>query len=109
MSGSFQLKKSGTQFMFNLKASNGQIILTSERYNTKQAATDGIASVQQNGPDDARFQRLEAKDGSPYFVLTARNGQTIGRSEMYKTVASRDNGIESVKKNAPGAATKDET
>ncbi len=109
MSGSFQLKKSGTQFMFNLKASNGQIILTSERYNTKQAATDGIASVRQNGPDDGRYQRLEAKDGSPYFVLGARNGQTIGRSEMYKSVASREGGIESVKKHAPDAVIKDET
>jgi uncharacterized protein YegP (UPF0339 family) len=109
MSGSYQLKKSGDQFMFNLKATNGQVILTSERYKSKQAAQDGIESVRKNSADDKRFERLQAKDGSPYFNLTATNGQTIGRSEMYKSVASRDAGIESVKKNGPGATLKDET
>jgi len=109
MSGSYQLKKSGDQFMFNLKATNGQVILTSERYNSKQAAQDGIESVRKNSADDKRFERLQAKDGSPYFNLTAGNGQTIGRSEMYKSVASRDAGIESVKKNGPDATVKDET
>jgi uncharacterized protein YegP (UPF0339 family) len=89
MSGSYQLKKSGDQFMFNLKATNGQVILTSERYKSKQAAQDGIESVRKNSADDKRFERLQAKDGSPYFNLTATNGQTIGRSEMYKSVASR--------------------
>jgi uncharacterized protein YegP (UPF0339 family) len=95
--------------MFNLKATNGQVILTSERYKSKQAAQDGIESVRKNSADDKRFERLQAKDGSPYFNLTATNGQTIGRSEMYKSVASRDAGIESVKKNGPGATLKDET
>jgi uncharacterized protein YegP (UPF0339 family) len=109
MSGSYQLKKSGDQFMFNLKATNGQVILTSERYKSKQAAQDGIESVRKNSADDKRFERLQAKDGSPYFNLTATNGQTIGRSEMYKSVASRDAGIESVKKNGPGATLKDDT
>jgi uncharacterized protein YegP (UPF0339 family) len=80
MSGSYQLKKSGDQFMFNLKATNGQVILTSERYKSKQAAQDGIESVRKNSADDKRFERLQAKDGSPYFNLTATNGQTIGRS-----------------------------
>ncbi|VDL00853.1 hypothetical protein FR5810_01065 [Bordetella pertussis] len=102
MSGYFVLKASGTQYMFNLHAGNHEIILTSERYTSKASAQDGIASVQKNAPDDARYQRLTAKDGSPYFSLTATNGQSIGRSEMYKTTQARDNGIASVKSNAPG-------
>ena len=109
MSGSFQLKKSGEQFMFNLKATNGQVILTSERYASRQAALDGIESVRKNAVHDDRFDRLLAKDGSPYFNLKAGNGQTIGRSEMYKSTASRDAGVESVKKNGPTALLKDET
>ncbi|AEE65993.1 Uncharacterized conserved protein [Bordetella pertussis] len=109
MSGYFVLKASGTQYMFNLHAGNHEIILTSERYTSKASAQDGIASVQKNAPDDARYQRLTAKDGSPYFSLTATNGQSIGRSEMYKTTQARDNGIASVKSNAPGAPTKDQT
>ena len=44
-----------------------------------------------------------AKDGQTYFTLTADNGEPIGKSEMYKTKASAENGIASVQKNAPNA------
>lgn len=66
-------------------------------------------SVKKNSQDDARFERLEAKNGKPYFNLKATNGQIIGTSEMYESVAARDNGIESVKKNAPDAAVDDQS
>ncbi|MGJ8660694.1 MAG: YegP family protein [Bacteroidota bacterium] len=39
------------QFYFNLKASNGQIIGTSEMYTTKAAMENGIESVGKNAPD----------------------------------------------------------
>ena len=57
---------------------------------------------------DARFDRLEAKNGKPYFNLKATNGQIIGNSEMYESVAARENGIASVAKNAPDADVKEE-
>ena len=50
MAGKFVLKRSGDQFMFNLKAGNGQTIATSERYTTKQGALNGIESVTSNAP-----------------------------------------------------------
>lgn len=51
MAEKFELKKSKTgKFMFNLKASNGQVILTSQMYATKAAAQNGIASVKKNAP-----------------------------------------------------------
>lgn len=50
MAGKFVLKKSGDQFMFNLKAGNGEVVATSERYTTKQAALNGIASVKTSAP-----------------------------------------------------------
>ncbi len=108
MAGKFEIKSgSAGKFRFNLKASNGQIILTSEAYETRKAAEGGIASVKRNAADDKRFERKTAKDGSPYFVLKARNGETIGKSEMYKTAASMENGIASVGKNAPDAPVVD--
>ena len=108
MAGYYELKKSGaTGAMFNLKAGNHEVILTSETYNSKDAAKKGIASVQSNAPDDARYERKTAKDGSPYFVLTATNGQTIGKSEMYTSASARDKGIESVKTNGPTQTIKE--
>ncbi len=108
MAGKFELKTAKTgKVHFNLKASNGQIILTSEKYETRKAAENGIESVRKNAPNDARFERKKAKDGSPYFVLKAANGEPIGKSEMYKTSKSMENGIASVGKNAPDAAVVD--
>ena len=110
MSGYFELKAAaGSQFMFNLKAGNHEVILTSESYTSKQGAEGGIASVQQNAPLDAQYHRKVAKDNSPYFVLVAANAQTIGKSEMYSSTSAMESGIASVKKNAPGALTKDLT
>jgi hypothetical protein len=97
------------EFQFNLKAGNGQVILTSEGYTTKAACLNGIESVKKNSQDDKRFDRKESTNGKPFFNLTATNGQNIGRSEMYESVAARENGIESVKKNAPDADVDDQT
>lgn len=108
--GKFEIttRKNG-EFQFNLKAKNGQIILSSEGYVSKASCTNGIESVRINSKDDARFERLTAKNGSPYFNLKAANGQIIGSSQMYSSVAARDNGIESVKTHAPDATVDDQT
>lgn len=108
--GKFVIKtRANGEYQFNLLAGNGQNILASEGYKTKVSCLNGIESVKKNSQDDARFDRLEAKNGKPYFNLKATNGQIIGSSEMYESTASRDNGIESVKKNAPDATTEDTT
>ncbi len=107
MSGYFEIKAAaGAQFMFNLKAGNHEVILTSERYGTRAGAEDGIASVKVNAALDDRYQRKTSKDNAPYFVLVAANGQTIGKSEMYSSIKAMEGGISSVKSNAPGAPTK---
>ncbi len=110
MAGKFELKvtKKG-QFMFNLKASNGEIILTSEMYKTKRGAKNGIKSVKTNAKVAEHYKTLVAKNQEPYFVLRAGNNQVIGKSEMYSSDKALANGIESVKKNAPDAAVDDQT
>jgi len=106
--GKFEIKFGKTgKFRFNLKASNGQIILTSETYDKRSSAVKGIESVRKNSQNDKRFERKAGKDGSPFFVLKASNGEPIGRSEMYKTKSSMEGGIVSVAKNAPSAVVKD--
>jgi uncharacterized protein len=90
--------KSG-EFYFNLKATNGQTILTSEMYSSRDACTNGIESVMRNCDDDKRFERKLSSGNNPYFTLKAGNGQVIGRSEMYESQAGMENGIASVKRN----------
>ena len=102
-------KRVNGEFQFNLKAGNGQTILASEGYTTKAACENGIESVRKNAQDNARFERKESSNGKHYFNLKAGNNQIIGNSEMYESVAARENGIESVKKNAPDAVIEDQT
>jgi hypothetical protein len=93
-------RKNG-EFQFNLKASNGEVILTSEGYTTKAACLNGAESVKKNAVEEKRFEKMVAKNGKPYFTLKATNGQVIGQSQMYASERNRDNGIASVMKNAP--------
>ncbi len=104
MAGKFEIsKRKNGEFQFNLKAGNGQVILTSEGYSALQGCENGIESVRKHAQSEANFDKKTAKDGSPYFSLMARNGESIGKSEMYKSVSSRDHGIRSVMTNAPDA------
>ena len=108
MAAKFVLSKSKNgKFMFNLNAANGEPILSSEMYETKSGAQNGIESVKTNAPMAERYEKLASKKGEPYFVLKAGNHQVIGKSEMYSSESARDSGIASVKKSAPGAKVED--
>lgn len=103
------IKRRNGEFQFNLKAGNGQTILSSEGYTTKTNCENGIAAVRTNSKDDNKFDRKISSNGKAYFNLKASNGQIIGTSEMYESVSSMDNGIVSVKTNAPEATVDDQT
>jgi uncharacterized protein YegP (UPF0339 family) len=96
-------------FFFNLHAANGERILTSELYTTKTAALGGIESVKVNSPIDGRYDRLVDRAGNPRFNLKAVNGQVIGASESYSSIAAREGGIASCKAHGPTATTEDRT
>lgn len=121
--GKFVMKKTNTGVKFDLKAGNGQVIATSEVYNSDAACKNGIESVKKNAPVAAvenqtkegfaveknpKFEIYNDKAGEFRFRLKATNGQVIAVSEGYKTLANCENGIESVKKNAPEAEVTEE-
>ena len=107
--GKFVIKTgSNSQYYFSLKADNGQKILASEGYTTKASCQNGIDSVKANAKADSNYDRRNSTNGKYYFNLKASNGQIIGTSEMYESTSGRDNGIESVKSNAPGASIVEE-
>jgi uncharacterized protein YegP (UPF0339 family) len=109
MAAKFVLKQSGKgKFRFALQAPNGQVILTSETYSSKEGAMNGIKSVRQNAGKDKNFEVRTGKSGQSYFVLRASNGEVIGQSEMYASARSVPRGMASVKKNA-SARTEDLT
>ena len=116
--GKFVIRKTSTGIKFDLKATNGQVIATSEVYTTERACKNGIESVRKNaavaGVEDQtvegfekvkhpKFELYQDKSGGYRFRLKATNGEIIAVSESYTTLASCKNGVESVKKNAPEA------
>lgn len=110
MSAKFELKKAKDgQIHFNLLAGNGQVILTSEMYKAKDSALNGIESVKKNSQREGAFETKTSSNDKHYFLLKATNGQVVGQSQMYSSASACRNGIESVQKNAPGAATDDQT
>jgi len=103
-------KDSIGEFRFNLFAVNAENILrSSEGYTSKQSCQEAISSVKVNSQKDERYSRLTAKNGQYYFILKAVNGEELGISEMYTTIANRENGISAVKRDAPNAPTEDLT
>ncbi|MBQ7491997.1 MAG: YegP family protein [Clostridia bacterium] len=116
--GKFVMKRTKSGVKFDLKAGNGEVIATSEIYNSDEACKNGIESVRRNAPvapvenqtaegyqveKHPKFEVYADKAGEFRFRLKATNGQIIAVSEGYKAMASCMNGIESVKKNAPDA------
>jgi uncharacterized protein YegP (UPF0339 family)/uncharacterized surface protein with fasciclin (FAS1) repeats len=119
-------------FRFHLKAANGQIIAVSQAYGTKESALKGIASIKKNAPiakttdfapggtitesthkpgiiQDTVFEiQFNAPDRFR-FHLKAANGQIIAVSQSYLSKQSAENGIASMKKNAPMAKIIDQT
>ncbi len=109
MPGRYVIRKTSTgEYLFNLTAANGKIILTSEQYRDKSGAQTGIASVRVNCAADVRYERRMSSAGQPYFVLVAANKEIIGRSEMYSSKSGMERGIASVKRNGRKAAVHDE-
>ncbi len=113
--GKFVVKEVKTGIKFDLKATNGQVIASSEVYKSKASCLKGINSVINNAPvanledqtveefnveKNPKFEIFNDKSGEFRFRLKAKNGEIIATSEGYKTMDNCKNGVESVRKNA---------
>ncbi len=108
MAGKFEIYKDKRgEFRFRLKASNGENILASEGYKSKRGCSNGIDCVKKNAKSKKQFEAKTARNGKSYFVLKAKNHQIVGKSEMYNSAKSMENGIASVGKHAPSAKIDD--
>ena len=116
--GKFVVKATKTGIKFDLKATNGQVIASSQIYKTKKSCLAGIASVAKNAliaslEDQTvegfekqkcpKFEIYQDKKGEYRFRLKATNGQIIAVGEGYVKKPSCLNGIESIRKNSVDA------
>ena len=102
---------------FNLQASNGKTVASSQLYSSVDSCKKGIASVKNNCAAEIedqtkknfeslkhpKYEVYKDKGGAFRFRLTAANGQHILASQGYTTKDNCLHGIQSVKNNAPDA------
>ena len=96
---------------------SGGVSITYKIVNENPSATDiadTIAKMEDQTEEgfatvtNPKFEMYVDKAGEFRFRLKARNGEIIATSEGYKAKASCENGIESVRKNAPEAEVVEE-
>lgn len=116
--GKFVIRKTNTGVKFDLKATNGQVIATSQVYKSDRTCNSGVKSVITNAPIAAiedqtvegfkieknpKFEIYLDKANEFRFRLKAKNGQIIATSEGYTKITNCIKGIESVQKNSVDA------
>ena len=116
--GKFIIRNTASGIKFDLKATNGQVIATSQVYKSEKSCNEGVQSVKKNSlianiedltleghveEKCPKFEIYADKAGDLRFRLKAKNGQIIAVSEAYKSMAACRNGIESVQRNASEA------
>jgi len=106
VAGKFEVyKDKAGKYRYRLKAGNGQVILTGEAYNSKNACLEGIDSVKKNSQKETAFEIYQDKKGEFRFRLKASNGEIIGQGEAYNSKSGCMKGMESIKKNASDSKT----
>ena len=113
----FLLRRVDSGYKFDLFAPNGQTVASSEVYSSRAACRKGVESVRNcaaaapvedltepGGPvSNPKFQLYRDRAGQFRFRLRSRNGKIIAVSEGYQTRSGCENGIGSVRQNAPAA------
>lgn len=113
MSATFELYEDNAgEYRWRLRHSNGNVIADSgEGYASKSGAEDAIERIKQYGADapvldvtPSAFEVYEDNAGEWRWRLRHRNGNIIADSgEGYSSRSAAEDGIDSVKRNGPGA------
>ena len=109
MAATYVIQRFGTGFRWALRSDDGVRILSSGTYVTRHGAEQGIASCRANSTLGERYARLKSPNGLPYFALRARNGKSIGVSEIHGSVLARDAAVIACMRSGALAAIVDET
>lgn len=101
------MKRKTGKYTFNLLASNGIVILTSDGFASKADVVRHIDAVKRYASNNSNYQRRSSGSDGSCFVLKGAKGKILARSKTYLSATGLEKGILSVKRNAPGAVVKD--
>lgn len=89
------------KFHFNFFAKNGEIVLSSQSYDSEEAAYNGAFAVREEGVNAAAYTVKQNVSGGFFFNVTALNGQVIGTSQQYTTKQGAQAGVAALQKLLP--------
>lgn len=87
-------------FIFNLKGSNGEIILASATFCSKASAENAIHFARYNAPDESNYELMRTQSQRPYFILRGKNYQILGQSVPYNSETAARQAIKAAMKYA---------
>lgn len=83
-------------YYFNLKARNGEIVLSSQAYRSEASAYNAAFAIVDAGLDTSNYEIHKSANGGGYFTLHAANGEAIATSETYHSTSNARRGRDSV-------------
>lgn len=95
------------QFYFHFKSSNGDIILASEAYTTKESCKNAVEAVKKYAIEDKFYDKKVTCNDKYMFNLKAASGEVIGSSQIYSSIEARQKDIDSLKRGVPAAIIHD--
>ena len=96
--GKFEVFQVGDGYQYNLKASNGEILVASELYTTKDGVLKAIDAIRRNVETGGEIRVFADKRGRYKFKLIAGNHRVIAISANYMSEKNATSASESFKK-----------
>ena len=100
--GKYEVYTDGTSYYYNLKASNGEILIKSEPYASKDSVLLAVEAIKRNVEVGSISVRQD-KHGLYQFVLTAKNHRVLVMSANYSTEKRAESASQSFKRFAPNS------
>ena len=97
VNGKYEVYTDGTSYFYTLKASNGEVLIKSEAYASKNSVLEAIEAIKRN-VEVGTIAVREDKHGLYQFVLTAKNHRTLVMSANYATEKRAQSASESFKR-----------
>lgn len=99
MAGQFTLTKSDdSQFIFQLKDDQEQVLFTSTPFATLSEAKAAIETLKDRAASFPNFERKKSPTNKMYFIVKSNDGRVIGSSERHSSIPALENSITDVNK-----------
>lgn len=97
MAGWYEVRQYDNGFEFQLRASNGGLLLTSKRYPTRERCEETLEDLRGWVGDPLHIERQSTAQGEPYFIVIGSRREELAQSPPCMTAISREYTIESAR------------